>query len=180
MFVRGAQYLQIIRHCPISHLSLLCVCGNSMFCNRLLASGLPPPFSLAVLNYSPRVPPLCTFCTFFLSLQMFVLFDCKCPTKWTSHHRIFHYDSSSKRTYICSIQRALKCARLNLNKGILCHTLPLSSMFHTCLVCSISVWRRCRQRRSANPWMNVLKWSKPLRISPAQGVGSNVHCVWTM
>ncbi len=29
-------------------------------------------------------------------------------------------------------------------------------------------------------WMNVPKWSKLLRIYPAQGVGSNEHCVGTM
>ncbi len=28
MFVSGAQYLQSIRHCPISYLSLLCVFGK--------------------------------------------------------------------------------------------------------------------------------------------------------
>ncbi len=28
LFVSGAQYLQIICHCSISHLSLLCVCGK--------------------------------------------------------------------------------------------------------------------------------------------------------
>ncbi len=176
MFVSGAQYLQIIRHRPISHLSILCVCGKwtSMYCNRLLASGLPPPFSLAVLNYSPRVPPLCTFCTFFLSLQTFVLFDCKCPAKWTSHHRIFRHDSSSMRTYICSIQRAWKCARREFKLYLFTEIYYVTLC--PCLVCFISVWRRCRQRWSTNPWMNVPKWSKLLRISPAQGV----HCVWTM
>ncbi len=34
--------------------------------------------------------------------------------------------------------------------------------------------------RSANPLMKVLKWSKLQRISPAQGVGSNGHCVGSM
>ncbi len=78
MFVNGAQYLKIIRHCPISHLSLLSVCGKwtFMYCNRLLL-------------YTLR----------------------------------------------------------------------------TSLV---------------NLWMNVPKWSKRLRIAPAQGVGSNGHCVGTM
>ncbi len=86
----------------LSVTSPYCVCGKwtSTYCNKLLASGLPPPFSAAVLNSSPHVPPLCTFCTFLLSLQMFVLFDCKCPAKWTSHHRIFRHDSSSKRTFV--------------------------------------------------------------------------------
>ncbi len=34
--------------------------------------------------------------------------------------------------------------------------------------------------RSANPWMNVPKWSKLQQISPAQGVGSNGPCVGSM
>ncbi len=39
----------------------------------------------AVLNSSPRAPPLCIFRMLLLSLQMFVLFERKCPAKWTSH-----------------------------------------------------------------------------------------------
>ncbi len=38
----------------------------------------------AVLNFSPRAPPLCIFRMLLLSLQIFVLFECKCPAKWTS------------------------------------------------------------------------------------------------
>ncbi len=38
----------------------------------------------AVLNSSPRAPPLCIFRMLLLSLQMFVLFERKCPAKWTS------------------------------------------------------------------------------------------------
>ncbi len=38
----------------------------------------------AVLNSSPRAPPLCIFRMLLLSLQMFVLFERKCPSKWTS------------------------------------------------------------------------------------------------
>ncbi len=58
------------------------VCGKwtFMYCNRLLACAICP-FSAAVLNFSPRIPPLCTLCTFLLTLQMFVLFDFKCPVK---------------------------------------------------------------------------------------------------
>ncbi len=36
------------------------------------------------LNSSPRAPPLCTFHMLLLSHQMFVLFERKCPAKWTS------------------------------------------------------------------------------------------------
>ncbi len=39
----------------------------------------------AVLNSSPRASPLCTFRMLLLSLQTFVLFERKCPAKWTSH-----------------------------------------------------------------------------------------------
>ncbi len=59
----------------------------------------------AVLNSSPRAPPLCTFRMLLLSLQTFVLFERKCPAKWTSHD----IPPCSKRTY--SIHSALKCAR---------------------------------------------------------------------
>ncbi len=38
----------------------------------------------AVLNSSPRAPPLCIFRMLLLSLQMFVLLERKCPAKWTS------------------------------------------------------------------------------------------------
>ncbi len=38
----------------------------------------------AVLNSSPCAPPLCIFRMLLLSLQMFVLFERKCPAKWTS------------------------------------------------------------------------------------------------
>ncbi len=38
----------------------------------------------AVLNSSPRAPPLCIFRMLLLSLQMFVLLERKCPAKCTS------------------------------------------------------------------------------------------------
>ncbi len=47
---------------------------------------IPHRFSMAaVLNSSPRAPPLCAFLMLLLSLQTFVLIDRKCPAKWTSH-----------------------------------------------------------------------------------------------
>ncbi len=159
----------------LSVTSPYCVCGKwtSMYCNKLLASGICP-FSAAVLNSSPRVPPLCTFCTFLLSLQMFVLFHCKCPAKWTSHHRIFRHDSSSKRTFVFHSKGIEVCETwiyiVFIYRGILCYTSRFFSKFR------LSV----KTLRSVNSWMNVPKWSKLQRISPAQGVGSNVHCVGTM
>ncbi len=109
----------------LSVISPYSVCGKwtFMYCNRLLASSICP-FSAAVLNSSPRVPPLCTFCTF-------VPFDCKFLTKWTSHHRIFCHDSSSKRTYMFHS----KCIEIFvlIYRGILCQTSCFSSKFHLCV-----------------------------------------------
>ncbi len=76
----------------------------------------------------------------------------------SGHHTIFLHDSSSKRTY--SIHSALKCARREFKLYI------FTDVYDD--LCS------------ANPLMNVLKWSKLQRISPAQGVGSNGHCVGSM
>ncbi len=67
----------------------------------------------------------------------------------------------SKRIY--SIQSALKCARRELKLYIFTEVYDVTLVVKTL--------------RSTNPWMNVLKWSKLQRISPAQGVGSNGHCV---
>ncbi len=79
----------------------------------------------------------------------------------SGHHRIFRHDSSSKRTYTRIFHS--KCIEVcktwikivYIYRGIWCHTRP-------CV----------KTLRSANPWMNVPKWSKLQRISPAQGVGS--------
>ncbi len=53
MFVSGAQYLQIIPHCPISHLSLLCGKWTFMYDNRLQVaySPLVQLFSIPFLAY---------------------------------------------------------------------------------------------------------------------------------
>ncbi len=59
-------------------------------CLLLLHSSLPLSYrergcsTAAVLNSSPRSPPLCIFRMLLLSLQMFVLFERKCPAKCTS------------------------------------------------------------------------------------------------
>jgi len=115
----------------------------------------------AILDSSPRDPLLCTFCMFFLSLQTFVLFEHKCPAKWTLQ------DSSSKWTYMFHSKCTQMCEMLIyivfIHRGIWCHTCPCVKMLH-----------------STNPWMNVPKWSKLQQISPAQGVGSNGHCVGTI
>ncbi len=42
----------------------------------------------AVLNSSPRTPPLCIFRMLLLSLQMFVPFVCKCTAKCTSQYML--------------------------------------------------------------------------------------------
>ncbi len=63
----------------------------------------------AVFNSSPRAPPLCTFCMFLSSLQTFVLFDRKCPAKWTSQDipPSFQFEAS---VYV-PFKGQLKCAR---------------------------------------------------------------------
>ncbi len=85
----------------------------------------------------------------------------------SGHHRIFRHDSSSKRTYIFHSKCIEVCKTwikiVYIYRGIWCHTRPCVKML-----------------RSANPWMNVPKWSKLQRISPAQGVGSNGPCVGSM
>ncbi len=55
--------------------------GRHLFILNLIALRFRP----AVLNSSPRAPPLCAFLMLLLSLQTFVLIDRKCPAKWTSH-----------------------------------------------------------------------------------------------
>ncbi len=56
------------------------VAARTMTASAYRAVAIP-----AVLNSSPRAPPLCTFRMLLLSLQTFVLFERKCPAKWTSH-----------------------------------------------------------------------------------------------
>ncbi len=78
---------------------------------KLISNGLHymPLFSSTVFpNPSPRTPQLCIFHMYLLSRTTFVLFDRKCPAKWTSPDipPWFQFETS-----VCSIQRALKCAR---------------------------------------------------------------------
>ncbi len=122
MFVSGAQYLQIIRHCPISHHSLLYVCGKwtFMYCNRLLVRGIRP-FSAAVLNSSPLIPTLCTFCKFHI-------------TGYSAMIPVW-----SKRIY--SIQRALKCARREFKLYLFTEVYYVT--LHASLVSFVCVWRCC-------------------------------------
>ncbi len=77
----------------------------------------------------------------------------------SGHHRIFHHDSSSKRTYIFHS----RCIEV-------CET----------WIKIVYIYRGTRRCAAQIPWMNVQKWSKLQRISPAQGVGSNGHCVGSM
>ncbi len=113
---------------------------------------LAPPCSAYFVCYSYRFR-----CLFYLNVSALR----------SGHHRIFRHDSSSKRTYIFHS----KCIEVGktwikivyIYRGIWCHTRP-------CV----------KTLRSANPWINVPKWSKLQRISPAQGVGSNGPCVGSM
>ncbi len=116
-------------------------------------------FTAAVLNSSPRAPPLCIFRMLLLSLQMFVLFERKCPAKWTSQDipPWFQFEANVYIPFkVCKTWIKI----VYIYRGIWCHTRP-------CV----------KTLRSANPWMNVPKWSKLQRISPAQGEGSNGPCV---
>ncbi len=114
-------------------------------------------FRAAVLNSSPRTPPLCTFRMLLLSLQTFVLFKRKCPAKWTSQN-IPPWFQFEANVYI-PVHWSVRVVNFN------CIYLQRYMI--------VRAWRK-----SANPrWMNVPKWSKLQRIFPAQGVGSNGHCV---
>ncbi len=122
---------------------------------------------------------------------MVVLFNRKSLSALRSgHHQIFRNDSSSKRAYICSIQRTLKCARHEFKlylftevqyilyiyiyiytNSIYCHTSHFSKEFPLCV----------KTLRSANPWMNFPKWNKLQLIFPAQRVESDgQRCVGSM
>ncbi len=79
---------------------------------------------------------------------------------------------------VCSIQRASKCGRREFKLYLFTEVYYVT--LHASLVSFVCVWRCCRLWRSANLWMNVPEWSKLQQISPAQGVGSNGHCVGSM
>ncbi len=97
-------------------------------------------FTSVVLISSPHDPPLCTFCMFLLSLQMFVLFD---RALWSGHHRIYSM-LYSKDIKVCETWIYI----VFIYRGILCHTSHFStSMFHLCF------WRRCRQWHSTKSWI---------------------------
>ncbi len=104
----------------------------------------------AVLNSSPRPPPLCTFCMFLLSVQTFVIFESKCPAKWTSQDipPWFQFEANVYVPY--KVHWSVWDVNLNCIylQSVLSHTRP-------CV----------KTLRSANPWMNVPKWSKLQRIS---------------
>ncbi len=55
--------------------------GHVMDVTMHLMLCLDQRFSIPVL----APPPLCTFRMLLLSLQTFILFERKCPAKWTSH-----------------------------------------------------------------------------------------------
>ncbi len=96
-------------------------------------------FKAAVLNSSLRAPPLCICRMLLLSLQMFVLFERKCPAKWTSGYSAM-IPVRSERIY--SIQSALKCARRELKLYI------FTEVYDVTLV---RAWRRCAAQ--IHEWM---------------------------
>ncbi len=126
---------------------------------RLMWVPVAQRFSIPVL-----APPRSAYFVCY-SYRFRCLFYSNVSALRSGHHRIFRHDSSSKRTYIYSIQSAYKCARRELKLYI------FTEVYDVTLVCA---WRHCAAQK---PWMNVPKWSKLQRISPAQGVGSNGPCV---
>ncbi len=130
-------------------------------CLPFLFIPLEQRFSIPVL-----APPHSAYFVCF-SYRFRCLFYSNVSALRSGHHSIFRHDSSSKRTYIFHSKCIEVCKTwikiVYIYRGIWCHTRP-------CV----------KTLRSANPWMNVPKWSKLQRISPAQGVGSNGHCVGSM
>ncbi len=112
--------------------------GNLLIAYAVFRALVEQRFSIPVL----APPPFCIFCMLLLSLQMFVLFELSALR--SGHHRIFHHDSSSKRTYIFHSKCIEVCKTwikiVYIYRCIWCHTRPCVKML-----------------RSANPWMNVLK-----------------------
>ncbi len=95
----------------------------------------------AVLNSSPRAPPLCIFGMLLLSLQMFVLLERKCPANWTSQDippwfqfeaNVFH----SKCIEVCKTWIKM----LYIYRGIWCHTRPCVKMLRSADVAQIHEW----------------------------------------
>ncbi len=76
--------------CVVKALAYSCIFKKPMICARLIQR-----FSITVLT-----PPALHICMFLWSLQTFVLFECKCPAKWTSQ------------------ESALKCARYEFKWNI--------------------------------------------------------------
>ncbi len=125
-------------------------------------------FSIPVLAY-PRSAHFVCF-----SYRFRRLFYSTVSALRSGHHRIFRHDSSSNWTYIFHSKGIEVCETwieiIFIYRGISYHTSRFASKFRLCV----------KMLCSANPWMTVPKLSKLQRISPAQGVGSNGHCVGTM
>ncbi len=112
---------------------------NCKYCNRLLASSRCP-FSAAALNSSPCTPRSAHFVHF--SYRFRRLYCSMVSALWSGHH-ITGYSAMIpvRSERICSIQRALKCARcefkLYLFTEVYYFTLRASLVSFAC------VWRRC-------------------------------------
>ncbi len=122
----GAQYLQIICHCPISHLSLLCVVSElSCTVTACLQAAYVPLVQrclIPVLTY-PR------------SAHFVRLYHSTVSSLRSGHH-ITGYSAMIlvRSEHICSIQSALKYEIFVLiYRGILCQTSCFSSKFRLCV-----------------------------------------------
>ncbi len=109
---------------------------NCKYCNRLLASSRCP-FSAAALNSSPCTPRSAHFSYRFRRLYYSMV-----SALWSGHH-ITGYSAMIpvRSERICSIQRALKCARCEFKLYLFTEVYYVT--LRASLVSFACVWRRC-------------------------------------
>ncbi len=90
-------------------------------------------------NSQFQSPPTLHICMFLSSLQAFVLFERKCPAKWTSQDIPPRFQLEKN---VCSIQRAFMCARREFKLYI------FTEVYYVTIVL---VWRRCTKQ--IQEWM---------------------------
>ncbi len=116
-------------------------------------------FKAAFPNPSPRTPPLCIFRMYFLSRMTFALFERKCPAKWPDIPPWFQFETIC----ICSIQRALKCAKREFKLYLFTEVQYVMSHLSVC------------EDVAGSGAAQIHEWM--FRNVPAQGIRSNEHCV---
>ncbi len=110
-------------------------------------------FMSAVLNSSPRArapPPRSAYCICY-SYRFRCLFYSNVSALRSGHHRIFHHDSSSKRTYIFHSKCIeVHCARRELKLYI------FTEVYDVTLIRAWRRWTLCREHINGN---TVHAWS---------------------